>query len=89
MAHNVAKLLKVLERYGEPGQVQVVYEAGPTGYGLQRALARQGYLCQVIAPSLIPKQLSVNAITPGAQASRDVTYLSRRLARLDAHSGGD
>jgi len=56
MAHNVAKLFKVLERYGEPGQVQVVYEAGPTGYGLQRALARQGYLCQVIAPSLIPKR---------------------------------
>jgi len=37
MAHDVGKLLKVLARYGEPGAVQVVYEAGPTGYGLQRA----------------------------------------------------
>ena len=36
--------------------VQVVYEAGPTGYGLQRALAQRGYCCQVIAPSLIPKR---------------------------------
>ena len=56
IAHDVSKLLKLLARYGEPGQVQVVYEAGPTGYGLQRALAQRGYPCQVIAPSLIPKR---------------------------------
>src|SRR5439155_19220802 len=37
-------------------QVLVVYEAGPTGYGLQREFARRGYPCQVIAPSLIPKR---------------------------------
>ena len=56
IAHDVGKLVKLLARYGEPGQVQVVYEAGPTGYGLQRELARRGYQCQVIAPSLIPKR---------------------------------
>lgn len=50
------RLLKRLLRYGEPAQVQVVYEAGPTGYGLQRSLAQRGYRCQVIAPSLIPKR---------------------------------
>jgi transposase len=56
IAHDVVKLGKLLSRYGEPSAVQVVYEAGPTGYGLQRALARRGYRCQVIAPSLIPKR---------------------------------
>lgn len=56
IAHDVGKLLKVLARYGAPRQLQVVYEAGPTGYGLQRALAQRGYYCQVIAPSLIPKR---------------------------------
>jgi transposase len=56
IAHDIAKLVKVLARYGEPRQVHVVYEAGPTGYGLQRTLAQRGYLCQVIAPSLIPKR---------------------------------
>jgi transposase len=56
IAHNVTRLLKVLARYGEPRGVQVVYEAGPTGYGLQRALAQRGYQAQVIAPSLIPKR---------------------------------
>lgn len=56
IGHDVPRLLKRLARYGEPAQVQVVYEAGPTGYGLQRALAQRGFHCQVIAPSLIPKR---------------------------------
>ena len=55
-AHDVGKLIKLLKRYGDPGEVHVVYEAGPTGYGLQRELSRRGYQCQVIAPSLIPKR---------------------------------
>jgi transposase len=56
IGHDVGKLRKLLARYGEAAAVQVVYEAGPTGYGLQRELARRGYQCQVIAPSLIPKR---------------------------------
>ena len=56
IAHDVAKLLKLLKPYGDSQYVHVVYEAGPTGYGLQRALAKRGYQCQVIAPSLIPKR---------------------------------
>lgn len=56
IAHDVGKLRKLLVRYGEAAQVHVVYEAGPTGYGLQRELARLGYYAQVIAPSLIPKR---------------------------------
>jgi transposase len=28
IAHDVGKLIKLLARYGEPGAVQVVYEAG-------------------------------------------------------------
>jgi transposase len=56
IAHDVPKLLKLLRHYGESTHVHVVYEAGPTGYGLQRALAQRGYACQVIAPSLIPRR---------------------------------
>ena len=72
--HDVTKLLKVLARYGEPGLVEVVYEAGPTGYGLQRALARRGYHAQVIAPSLIPRR-------PGERVKTDRRD-SLRLAEL-------
>ena len=56
IAHDMNKLRKTLARLGAPAAVHVVYEAGPTGYGLQRALAREGYRCEVIAPSLIPKR---------------------------------
>jgi transposase len=56
IAHDVPKLMKLLARYGDPTRLQVVYEAGPLGYGLQRELSKRGYVCQVIAPSLIPKR---------------------------------
>ena len=42
ITHDVGKLLKLVARYGAARQVQVVYKAGPTGYGLQRALTRRG-----------------------------------------------
>ncbi|MCZ7566521.1 MAG: IS110 family transposase [Burkholderiales bacterium] len=56
IAHDVGKLRKLFARFGDAAQVHVVYEAGPTGYGLQRELARRGYRCEVIAPSLIPRR---------------------------------
>jgi len=36
-----------------PGPVRVAYEAGPTGFGLARALEQAGVGCLVAAPSLI------------------------------------
>jgi transposase len=33
-----------------------VYEAGPCGYWLYRYLRKKGYVCWVVAPSLIPKK---------------------------------
>jgi transposase len=38
-----------------PGPVRVAYEAGPTGYGLARALRAAGIECLVAAPSLIAR----------------------------------
>jgi transposase len=49
-------LRKVLQRLGPPAAVRCCYEAGPTGYGLARALLAAGWNCAVIAPSLIPKK---------------------------------
>ncbi len=56
IAHDVAKLVKLVSRLGPPEQLHLVYEAGPTGYGLQRALAARGYACEIIAPSKIPRR---------------------------------
>lgn len=46
-------LVRRLRGYGGVG---CVYEAGPCGYPLQRYLSRQGMVCEVTAPSLIPRR---------------------------------
>ena len=50
VAHDVSKLLKVLAKIGPAEDLHIVYEAGPTGFGLQRALAAKGYVCEIISP---------------------------------------
>ncbi len=52
--HDLPQLKRLLAKVGKAGDVGVVYEAGPTGYGLCRYLRTAGYECDVIAPSLIP-----------------------------------
>lgn len=56
IAHHLPKLLKQLDKLGTPAQLHVVYEAGPTGFGLARALLAKGYSCEVIAPSKTPRR---------------------------------
>ena len=51
---DVQGVIKTLRKYGPARHVSVVYEAGPTGYGLYRELSRRGYRCEIIAPSLTP-----------------------------------
>lgn len=55
LAHDVGKLKKTLEKLGKPQELRVVYEAGPTGFGLCRELRRWGADCVIVAPSLIPR----------------------------------
>jgi hypothetical protein len=43
MSPDVNGLLELLAKAGDPASVSVVYEAGPTGYGLHRELCRRGY----------------------------------------------
>lgn len=56
IGHEMKALLKQLRRLGSSSDLRVCYEAGPTGYGLARALKLEGIDCKVIAPSLIPKK---------------------------------
>ena len=56
------------------GPVECCYEAGPTGYVLQRKLRTLGVGCTVIAPSLTP-------IKPGARIKTDPRD-ARKLAEL-------
>jgi transposase len=51
----LARLRRRLER-AAPGPVECCYEAGPSGYALQRRLTGGRVTCHVIAPSLIPRK---------------------------------
>ena len=57
-----------------PGPVAVAYEAGPTGFGLARALAAVGARCAVVAPSKLERP-------PGDRVKTDRRD-AERLARL-------
>ncbi|THB73776.1 MAG: IS110 family transposase [Desulfobacteraceae bacterium] len=49
---HIDKVIRNLKSDGT--QLSVVYEAGPTGYGIYRQLKAQNIECAVAAPSLIP-----------------------------------
>ena len=50
----VRKLVTKLSR--QYGPLHFCYEAGPTGYGLHRQLTDLGHVCDVVAPTMIPKR---------------------------------
>lgn len=59
---------------GHPGPVRAAYEAGPTGFGLARALEAVGVGCMVAAPSLIPR-------SPAARGRKRDATDAQALAR--------
>ncbi len=61
-----------------PDPVVVTYEAGPTGFGLQRHLTAAGIRCLVAAPSKLQKPSGDRVKTD----ARDAVHLAR-LLRLD------
>jgi len=61
-----------------PGPVAVVYEAGPTGFGLYRHLTQAGIRCEVAAPSKLHKPSGDRVKTD----AKDAIHLAR-LLRLD------
>ena len=55
LPNDLTRVLRLLRKLGVPEQIQVCYEAGPTGYDLVRRLREKGYACEVVAPSKTPK----------------------------------
>ncbi len=63
---------------GLPQPVAVAYEAGPTGFGLARALRAAGVRCEVVAPSKLQRPAGDRVKTD----ERDAKHLAR-LLRMD------
>ena len=60
---------------GLPGPVAVAYEAGPTGFGLYRALGAAGIRCEVVAPSKLQRPSGDRVKTD----AKDAVHLARLL----------
>ena len=58
-----------------PGPVAVTYEAGPTGFGLSRAITAAGFRCEVAAPSKLLRPAGDRVKTD----ARDALMLARLL----------
>ena len=54
--YDLPRLLKEFKQLARLSNLKVCYEAGPTGFGLQRFLAEHAVACLVVAPSLVPVQ---------------------------------
>jgi len=70
---DTPRVVRELRKLGPVGALRVCYEAGPCGFGLQRALQAAGIACVVVAPSLVPVR------------SGDRVKTDRRDARRLAH----
>jgi len=68
-------LRAAVKKLGPPAQLQVCYEAGPTGYTTYWQVVRWGYPCLVVAPSLVPVRAGDRVKTD----RRDALKLARAL----------
>lgn len=80
IANEPTTIRELLDRLSGPDvRLTVAYEAGPTGYALQRQLTALGIECIVVAPSLVPAK-------PGDRVKtdrRDAAKLARLLRTGD------
>lgn len=53
---DLTKVRRLFRRLSKKGPIRACYEASGAGFVLHRVLTRDGYHCEVIAPSLIPRK---------------------------------
>ena len=61
---------RLIRKLGKPEQLQVCYEAGPTGYPLYWHLTKLGVKCEVVAPTLVPIKAGDRVKTDRRDAER-------------------
>jgi transposase len=83
LSNNYLKVVKAMAPYQEKGKVQVAYEAGCLGYGLQRHLCEFDFDCRVIPPTKV--------VRPGKDKrvktdKRDAALIANMLKRREGES---
>lgn len=77
--NELGTVLERLRKLAAGREAYFRYEAGPTGFGLCRALREAGFDCRVVAPSLVPQQAGDRIKTD----RRDAIELARLLRSGD------
>lgn len=75
IAYDEGRLLTELRKLGPPESLRVCYEAGPTGFGLERFLRSRGVHCVVVAPSLTPQSIGSRVKTDRRDARKLAHFL--------------
>lgn len=75
MGTDGASARRWVMREADRATLVVCYEAGPTGFGLDRYLTALGVACQVVAPGLVPKRPTDRVKTD----RRDARHLAEQL----------
>jgi len=75
ISHDVPRIIKRLLMLGSAESLRVAYEAGPTGFGLHRALRAAGIHCEVIAPSKTPVRPGDRVKTDRRDAEKLASFL--------------
>jgi hypothetical protein len=70
LSGDVMQVRRLFRRLAKNGPIRSCYEASGAGFVLHRLLARDGLHCDVIAPSLIPRNTATGSISY-ATNSRD------------------
>jgi transposase len=78
---DVSRVVKRFKPLSRTYQVETCYEAGPSGYGLARALSKAGIPCRVVAPTLIPRRPG-NRVKTDARDARELA-LALRAGQLE------
>lgn len=77
---NLCKLIETFKTL-RPAVQQIVYEAGPTGYSLARALHDAGFAVRVVAPSKIPRPAAVGSKTDSLDAKKLAEFAAKGLLK--------
>jgi transposase len=56
LSSDLMKIRRLFRRLAQKGTPRACYEASGAGYVLQRTLTKDGFHCEVIAPTLIPRK---------------------------------
>jgi transposase len=68
--NRIESVSRLIRKLGKPEQLQVCYEAGPTGYPLYWHLTKLGVKCEVVAPTLVPIKAGDRVKTDRRDAER-------------------